>query len=163
MSSTRKQRTPFTDIEDERLTNLVTLYGSDWDTISLHMEGRNTRQVRERWQKYLDPNINKNPWTQEEDALLMQKFNEMGSQWKAIASYFPSRTDLSIRNRYKKLLRRIGKLERVSEKPKNTKKDKQNDQITDDFPDIFFSVDSCPIALSDDDILTQMSYFNAII
>lgn len=102
----KRQRNPFVEKEDKKLKELVEKFGDEWGKISTNMKGRNTRQCRERWLKYLNPNLNKSPWTKEEDDLLLLKYYQYGSKWKLISSFFANRTDLSIRNRYKKLQRR---------------------------------------------------------
>jgi hypothetical protein len=65
------QRTPrrrWTEAEDQLLRNLVAQYGAgNWDQIALFMPNRNTRQCRERWMLYLNPNINNGHWIKEKD------------------------------------------------------------------------------------------------
>jgi hypothetical protein len=91
----------FTPEEDDRLTQIVTRLGeSNWKKIASQMGSRNSRQCRERWKNYLTPCLNKDPWSPEEDALLLQKFSELGSQWSLIAKFFPLRTDVNIKNRW---------------------------------------------------------------
>ncbi|OHS98154.1 Myb-like DNA-binding domain containing protein [Tritrichomonas foetus] len=98
----------FTKDEDERLRSIVTQLGEqDWDTIADHMPGRNQRQCRERWLNYLSPNVNREPWSAEEDALLIEKHNELGSRWVRIAKYFVGRSDTSVKNRWMVLQRKI--------------------------------------------------------
>ena len=61
-------RSQFSAQEDEKLTNLVKLYGDDnWDDISNLMKNRNVRKCKERWFNYLAPNVKNCPWTPEED------------------------------------------------------------------------------------------------
>jgi len=48
------------------------------------MDGRNNEQCRDRWNERLDPKINKEAWTEEEDKLLMDIVGELGEgKWKA--------------------------------------------------------------------------------
>ena len=87
----------FTPEEDMKLRKLVEEYGeNNWYTISEKMEGRNTRQCRERWRYYLSPDINNDPWTAEEDKLLDQKYMIYGPKWKQIATFFSKRTKKKI-------------------------------------------------------------------
>ena len=66
---TRKQ---FTTDEDIKLATLVHQYGDlNWYKICEFMPGRNVRQVKERWNYFLSPKINKAPWTTEDDSKLM--------------------------------------------------------------------------------------------
>ena len=69
------------------------------------MNGRNARQLKERWYYYLSPNINRGPWTPEEDELLLQLYRQYGSKWMKISNSFKNRTHISIRNRAQFLLK----------------------------------------------------------
>ena len=94
-------RRKFTNEEDEKLKNLVSTYGAgDWRNIAAHMDNRNARQCRERWKHYLSPSVSNGPWTESEDELLREKYNELGSQWSRIAKFFPTRTDITVKNRW---------------------------------------------------------------
>lgn len=91
----------FTMEEDDRLCELVSQYGDkNWRVISRQMPNRTTRQCRERYRNYLSPNVKNGPWTQEEDNLLQQKYLEYGPKWATIAKFFPSRSDVNIKNRW---------------------------------------------------------------
>ena len=97
----------FTKEEDEKLKILVNQYGeSNWNIISSMMVSRNIRQCRERWFKYLSPNVCTDKWTNEEDALLIQKRYEIGPKWKVIATFFHGRTDINIKSRFNLLKRK---------------------------------------------------------
>jgi hypothetical protein len=97
----------FTTAEDSQLVDLVRQWGdSDWSAIACSLPGRNPRQCRERWRHYLSPNVLLAPFSAREDALLLQKFEEFGRKWKAIAAFFPGRTDIALKNRYLLLVRR---------------------------------------------------------
>ena len=50
------------------------------------------------------------PWTAEEDVLLLAAIKRHGTSWKRIEPIFPTRTTSSFRNRYQRIL--IGKKER---------------------------------------------------
>ena len=94
-------KSKFDHVEDEKLKRLVNKFGQDdWNLIASKMRGRTVRQCRERWINYLDPNLNKSQWTEEEDKLLYQKFNEIGRKWKIISSFFKNRTDINVKNRW---------------------------------------------------------------
>jgi hypothetical protein len=97
----------FSQIEDAQLVELVTTYGQDdWSSIARQMGNRNVRQCRERWCNYLAPSVVNGPWTPEEDARLVRQFKELGPKWKAIAGFFPGRTDVNIKNHWMTLVRR---------------------------------------------------------
>ena len=100
------KRQQFNMDEDLKLAYLVKQFGENkWELISQYMKGRNIRQLKERWEYYLSPDINKSPWTDEEDRLLIKLYREIGSKWKIISSAFKNRTHISVRNRMKTLLK----------------------------------------------------------
>lgn len=78
--------------EDDLVVQLVHRYGpKKWTQIAKHLNGRIGKQCRERWHNHLDPNINKSPWTEEEDRLLAQAHEQYGNQWAKIAKLLPGR------------------------------------------------------------------------
>lgn len=46
-----------------------------------------------RWVNSLDPSLNWNPWTEEEDLKLNAAISEHGYCWSMVASCVPGRTD----------------------------------------------------------------------
>lgn len=97
----------FTPEEDAKLAKLVAMHGSkDWSKIAMHMGTRNSRQCRERWNNYVNPALRTEPWTDEEDRILQEKYNEYGARWNKIAKFFKNRGDNNIRNRYMMIKRR---------------------------------------------------------
>ena len=109
-SSLAPKKCKLTPDEDQKLINLVMKYGSrDWLYISQKMMTRNPRQCRERWNNYLNPNLTSEPWTTEEDRLLIAKFQEYGCHWSKISKFFSKRSHNSVRNRWQLLLRQSEK------------------------------------------------------
>lgn len=94
-------RHSFTYKEDEQLKKLVLEYGEhDWKTIADNLGTRTPRQCRERYKNYLMPGIVNGPWTVDEDMLLYSKFHEIGPHWTIISQFFPSRSEINIKNRW---------------------------------------------------------------
>ena len=107
-------REHFSQEEDIKLAKLVLQYGEDnWGKISNLMPKRNERQCKERWLYYLSPNIKNEPFTEEEDQKLIDLYNQFGSQWKVLASYFEGRTSISLRNRMNLLSRKVQKRQAI--------------------------------------------------
>jgi myb proto-oncogene protein len=115
----------FTPEEDVKLIGLINRFGtSSWIVVKRYFFNRTTRQLRDRWHLYLDPRINKGPWTKEEDQLLIEIQQQFGNSWKQIQQrFFPNRTDISIRNRFLKI----------------QKMNDQNDDLTSWIQDFFSS------------------------
>ena len=44
-----------------------------------------------RWYNHLDPRINKNPWTVQEDDIVMLAHHHFGSKWAELAKILPGR------------------------------------------------------------------------
>ena len=92
--------------EDQLLKRLVAKYGENWNVIASCMKKRNPRQCRERWINYLSGFYLQKPWTEEEDDKLSNLFQEYGSKWVKIASFFENRSDINVKNRWNMLVRR---------------------------------------------------------
>jgi hypothetical protein len=103
-------RLKFSPEEDSTLMALVQKFGQgNWQSIASYMNGRTSRQCKERWIHYLDPTIIVKPWTKREDRLLEQKVGELGKKWKQLEMIFPGRTEISLKNRYNVLLRKTAR------------------------------------------------------
>jgi hypothetical protein len=97
----------FTAQEDVRLYRLVQEHGAkSWRLIAKYMPNRNSRQCRERWLNYLNPSLNSESWTATEDALLEEKYHQIGPRWVFMMKFFPNRTDAMLKNRFQVLRRK---------------------------------------------------------
>ena len=96
----------FSRDEDKRLKQLVGEYGLEkWEIIAERMIKRTPRQCRERWNNCLSDAV-KNPWTKEEDKLVLENFEKLGAKWKKIKKLFPGRSQISVKNRWRELSRK---------------------------------------------------------
>ena len=101
------ERQKFTIDEDNLIKDLVGKFGiKAWGKISLQLPGRTARQCRERYVYYLQPHLVNGPWTEEEEQLLIQKFQQYGSKWAKIATFFESRSDVNLKNHWAAMKRR---------------------------------------------------------
>ena len=102
----------WTTDEDETIIRFVQENGEkDWAKLALLLNGRTGKQCRERFRNHLNTNVNHNPWTEEEDALLIELHAKYGNAWTKLAQHFEGRPDNCIKNRWNSTVRK--RLERI--------------------------------------------------
>lgn len=119
-----KAKSKFTKEEDETLKKLVASVGKDWEEICECMPGRNVRQIRDRWNNYLSPDVNNSPFTSADDELLVSKFKEIGPKWVQMKQFFKGRSDTALKNRWLILERKKSHIEN-DESPAETKTEEE--------------------------------------
>ena len=56
---------------------------------------------------FLSPEIRREPWTPQEDLLLLETHQRIGNQWAQIAKDICGRTENQVKNRFNSMLKRI--------------------------------------------------------
>nr|XP_015849008.1 myb-related protein A isoform X2 [Peromyscus maniculatus bairdii] len=95
-------RVKWTRDEDDKLKKLVEQHGTDdWALIASHLQNRSDFQCQHRWQKVLNPELIKGPWTKEEDQRVIELVQKYGpKRWSLIAKHLKGRIGKQCRERW---------------------------------------------------------------
>ncbi|KAL2082459.1 hypothetical protein ACEWY4_022277 [Coilia grayii] len=95
-------KTRWTREEDDKLKKLVEHHGTeDWKVIASFLPNRSDVQCQHRWQKVLNPELIKGPWTKEEDQRVIELVQKYGpKRWSVIAKHLKGRIGKQCRERW---------------------------------------------------------------
>ncbi|ERN07858.1 hypothetical protein AMTR_s00012p00208260 [Amborella trichopoda] len=98
----RRAKGGWTPQEDEILRNAVNYFkGKSWKKIAAYFPHRSEVQCLHRWQKVLNPELVKGPWTKEEDDMIIKLVEKYGAKkWSVIAQSLPGRIGKQCRERW---------------------------------------------------------------
>ncbi|XP_059305589.1 transcription factor MYB3R-5 [Lycium ferocissimum] len=98
----RRAKGGWTPEEDDTLKRAVSVYrGKCWKKIAEFFPDRSEVQCLHRWQKVLNPELVKGPWTQEEDDKIIELVAKYGPiKWSVIAKALPGRIGKQCRERW---------------------------------------------------------------
>nr|AXY87644.1 transcription factor MYB3R-3 isoform X4 [Cymbidium sinense] len=98
----RRAKGGWTPNEDETLRHAVELHKArNWKKIAESVPGRTEVQCLHRWQKVLNPELVKGPWTSEEDNVIIELVAKYGpTKWSVIAGSLPGRIGKQCRERW---------------------------------------------------------------
>ncbi|GFR15128.1 myb-like protein L, partial [Trichonephila clavata] len=75
-----------------------------WNKVVSYMEGRERHQIINRYQRTINTELKRTPWTKEEDAMLLACVSKFGSHWCKMMEFFPGRNAYTLRERYVNVL-----------------------------------------------------------
>ncbi|KAL6889051.1 hypothetical protein ACP4OV_010077 [Aristida adscensionis] len=96
-----------TVMEDEILIQMVNKHGlNNWQTVACAIPERNAVQCRLRWKYSLDPAINREPWSEQEELRLIRAHQIYGNKWRNMVKHFPGRTNHALKEHWRGPMRK---------------------------------------------------------
>ena len=93
--------------EDIRLVKLVEKYGKHWNMLSrFFIKNRTGKQIRDRYVNYLDPMLNRKPFSITEDSMIIDMYLKYGRKWSFISKHLKDRNSEMVKNRFHSVLKK---------------------------------------------------------
>ena len=87
--------------EDRILRKFVQIHGKQWNLIAPKLPRRTPTQIAARWEKCLNPELIKGPFTAEEDQIILKFVEKNGPHsWPSISKMIPGRSPKQCRERW---------------------------------------------------------------
>lgn len=101
----------WTKDEDNLLIEAYEKFGPAWQRVSNYLGTRTTDQCAKRYTEVLDPKTKDrlNPWTREEELLLVRQIGIHGTKWRTVAAHFDNRPALTCRNKWRSIALNVAK------------------------------------------------------
>lgn len=91
----------WTEDEDNLLRQLISKYGKQWSVLATHIPNRSATQIAARWEKCINPNLTKGPFSADEDQIIRKFVEEHGvHSWPKVTAVLPNRTAKQCRERW---------------------------------------------------------------
>ncbi|CAK63260.1 unnamed protein product (macronuclear) [Paramecium tetraurelia] len=105
---------PWSKEEDQILIEIANdhYYKNNWTELTIKFNSisstqRYPKQIRERWNNVLNPNISRSTWTKEEKIKLLQLILNYGKKWSKIQVELNGRSENQIKNQYNGIIRNL--------------------------------------------------------
>lgn len=107
VKNTSTSQNRWTKEEDEQLMQIINRIGAkQWRQVASLMKTKTAKQCRDHYTNCLDPDIKSSYWSNDEEKILLSKYEQFGPHWSLIKNYLPGRTTLMIKNYVKMLLKK---------------------------------------------------------
>lgn len=102
MTQTLKSLGFWSEEEDKKLEEILTNNPlTKWKDVAKYLgNDRTSKQCRERWVNHLNPNINHQIWTEEEEWILYLIQKIIGNKWSQLKRLFKQRSENDIKNHW---------------------------------------------------------------